>query len=169
MSSLSPRPAASRLKPNAANIFNLLLISGRSGALRHDIQGARRMMSIDRRAISCDSRVGGTEPAKYRVYSNYYSLTYNEHDVCFHLRGRQNGSVKTRYFNGPAVDRDVSQPEAFVFGHIKGRLTCPSFEEPNQPLQAIDAIFQSIEEAILERVSPEWMDRLEQCCVTVGC
>jgi hypothetical protein len=35
-------------------------------------------------------------------------------------------------------------------------------------LQAIDAIFQSIENATLERVFQEWMDRLAQCCVTIG-
>jgi hypothetical protein len=35
-------------------------------------------------------------------------------------------------------------------------------------LQATDAIFQSIEEAVLERVFQEWMDRLAQCCVAVG-
>jgi hypothetical protein len=43
-----------------------------------------------------------------------------------------------------------------------------SFEEPDQPLQAIDAIFQSLEDAPLERVFQGWMDRLEQCCVAVG-
>jgi hypothetical protein len=35
-------------------------------------------------------------------------------------------------------------------------------------LQAIDAIFQSIEKATLERVFQEWMDRLAKCCVAVG-
>jgi hypothetical protein len=35
-------------------------------------------------------------------------------------------------------------------------------------LQAIDAIFQSLEEATSERVVQEWMDRLTQCCVAVG-
>jgi hypothetical protein len=35
-------------------------------------------------------------------------------------------------------------------------------------LQAIDVIFQSIEEATLERVFKEWMDRLAQYCVAVG-
>jgi hypothetical protein len=32
----------------------------------------------------------------------------------------------------------------------------------------IDAIFQSIEKATLERVFQKWMDRLAQCCVAVG-
>jgi hypothetical protein len=35
-------------------------------------------------------------------------------------------------------------------------------------LQAIDPIFQSIEEATLESVFQESMDRLAQCCVAVG-
>jgi hypothetical protein len=43
-----------------------------------------------------------------------------------------------------------------------------SFEEPNQLLQAIDAIFQSIEKAASERRFQEWMDRLTHCCVSVG-
>jgi hypothetical protein len=34
-------------------------------------------------------------------------------------------------------------------------------------LQAIDAIFQSIEEVTLERVFREWLDRLAQWCVAV--
>jgi hypothetical protein len=54
------------------------------------------------------------------------------------------------------------------FGYIKGRLAGASFEELDQPLQAIDAIFQSIEKAVLERVCQEWMDRLTQCCVAVA-
>jgi hypothetical protein len=94
-------------------------------------------------------------------------LTHNEHDVCFHLPGRSNGCVKIRYFNGPIVDRDVSQPEGFEFGYIKGRLAGASFEDPDQPLQVIDAIFQSIENATLECVFQEWMGRLAQCCVAV--
>jgi hypothetical protein len=35
-------------------------------------------------------------------------------------------------------------------------------------LQAIDAIFQSIEKAILERLFQDWMDRLAQSCVVIG-
>jgi hypothetical protein len=37
--------------------------------------------------------------------------------------------------------------------------------EPDQLLQAIDAIFQSIEKATLECVFQEWLDRLAQYCV----
>jgi hypothetical protein len=55
-----------------------------------------------------------------------------------------------------------------LFGHIKGRLTDASFEEFDQLLQESHAIFQSIEEATLERMFQEWMDRLAQCCVAVG-
>jgi hypothetical protein len=106
-------------------------------------------------SIPGDFRVGGTEPTKYSVYSNYHSSTHNEHDVCFHLPGRQNGFVKIRYFKELAVDRDASQPEGLEFGYIKGRLADASFEEPNQPLYATDAIFQSIEKATLDRVFQE--------------
>jgi hypothetical protein len=35
-------------------------------------------------------------------------------------------------------------------------------------LQAIDAIFQSIEKNTLERLFQEWMDRLAQCCMAVS-
>jgi hypothetical protein len=35
-------------------------------------------------------------------------------------------------------------------------------------LQAIDAIFQSIEEATLERVFQKWINRLARRCVAVG-
>jgi hypothetical protein len=55
-----------------------------------------------------------------------------------------------------------------LFGYIKGRFAGASFEEPDQLLRAIDAIFQSIENATLEHVFQEWMDRLAQCCVAVG-
>jgi hypothetical protein len=68
----------------------------------------------------------------------------------------------------PAVDRDVSQREGLESGYIKGRLADASFEEPDQPLQVIDAIFPSIEETTLEDVFQEWMDRLAQYCVAVG-
>jgi hypothetical protein len=112
--------------------------------------------------------VGGTEPARYHVDSNYHSSTHNEHDVCFHLPGRYNGFVRICYFNGRAVDRNVSQPEGFEFGDIKDKLTDASFEEPDQPLRAIHAIFQFIEEAILERMFQEWMARLAQCSAAVG-
>jgi hypothetical protein len=116
-------------------------------------------------SIPCNSRVGGTKSPKY---SNYHSSTHNERDVCFHLPGRSNGSVKFRYFNRGAVDHDISQPEGLEFRYIKAKLAGASLDEPDQPLQAIDAIFQSIEGATLERVFQEWTDRLAQSCVSVG-
>jgi hypothetical protein len=67
-------------------------------------------------SVPCDSRAGGTGPANYPVYSNCHSSAHNEHDVCFHLPGRQNGSFKIRYFNGPTIDRDVSQHEGLKCG-----------------------------------------------------
>jgi hypothetical protein len=75
--------------------------------------------------------------------------------------------MKLLYFNGPTVDRGVFQPEGLEFRYIKARLACAPFEEPNEPLQAIDVISQSIEEATLEHVFQEWMDRLAQCYVAV--
>jgi hypothetical protein len=51
---------------------------------------------------------------------------------------------------------------------MNGRLADVSFEEPDQPLQAINVFFQSIKEATMDRVFQEWMDRLAQCCVAVG-
>jgi hypothetical protein len=119
-------------------------------------------------SIPCDCRVGGTEPAKYPVYFNCRSSRHSRHDVCFHFPGHQKGCAKIRYFNGPAVDRDVSQPEWLELGYVRGRLAGASFEESDQPWQAIGAIFQSIEQAILERAFQEWTDRLAQCCVAVN-
>jgi hypothetical protein len=76
--------------------------------------------------------------------------------------------VKILDVNGPAVDCDDFQPEELAFGYIKSRLAGGLFEEPDQPLQAIDAIFPSIEGATLERVFQKWMDRLAQYCVADG-
>jgi hypothetical protein len=42
--------------------------------------------------------------------------------------------------------------QLLLFGYIKGRLAGASFEDPDQLLQAIDAIFQSVEKATLERL-----------------
>jgi hypothetical protein len=119
-------------------------------------------------SIPYDSRVGGTEPAKYSVYFHCHSSTHSEHDVCFHFPGRQNRSAKIRYFNGPAVDRNVTRFEGLELEYIKGKLAAASLKKPGQPWQAIGAISRSIEEAILERVFQERMHRLAQCCVAIG-
>jgi hypothetical protein len=74
--------------------------------------------------------------------------------------------VEIRYSNGPAVDRDVPQPEGLEFYHVKGRLTGASSEDPGQLLQAIDAIFSPLK-VTLEHVFQEWMDRLAQYCVAI--
>jgi transposase len=63
---------------------------------------------------------------------------------------------------------DLALCDFCLFGYIKGRLAGASFQRPDQLLQAIDAIFQSIEKATLKRVFQEWMDRLAQCYVAVG-
>jgi hypothetical protein len=68
----------------------------------------------------------------------------------------------------PPHSRDLAPCDFEVFGYIKGRPTGASFEYPGQLLQAIDAVFQSIEKSTLERVFQEWMDRLVQWCVAVG-
>jgi hypothetical protein len=63
---------------------------------------------------------------------------------------------------------DLAPWDFYLFGYVKGRLACASFEEPDQLLQAIDAIFQCVERTTLEHVFQEWMDRLSQCCVAVS-
>jgi histone-lysine N-methyltransferase SETMAR len=68
----------------------------------------------------------------------------------------------------PPYSPDLAPCDFYRFGYIKGRLTGASPEEPDQLLQAIDAVLPSIENATLERVFQEWMDRLAQCCVAVG-
>jgi hypothetical protein len=68
----------------------------------------------------------------------------------------------------PPYPPDLARCDFCLFGDVKGKIAGASFEEPDQVLQAIDAIFQYIEKAPLERVFQEWMDRLAQCCVAVG-
>jgi transposase len=68
----------------------------------------------------------------------------------------------------PPDSPDLAPCDFYLFGYIKDRLADASFEELDQLLQAIDAIFQSIDKATLERVFQEWMYRLAQCCVAVG-
>jgi transposase len=68
----------------------------------------------------------------------------------------------------PPYSPDLAPRDFCLFGYIKGRLAGTSFEKADQLLHAIDAIFQSIEKATLERVFEKWMDRLVQCCAAVG-
>jgi histone-lysine N-methyltransferase SETMAR len=68
----------------------------------------------------------------------------------------------------PPYSPDLAPCDFYRCDHIKGRLAGASFEEPDHFLQEIDAIFQSIEKATLERVFQGWMDRLAQCCVVVS-
>jgi histone-lysine N-methyltransferase SETMAR len=75
-----------------------------------------------------------------------------------------NGMKRTPH---PPYSSDLTPCDFYLFGCIKGRLAGASFEEPDQLLQAIDAIFQSIEKATLERMFQERIDRLAQCCVAV--
>jgi transposase len=82
----------------------------------------------------------------------------------------------TEFLAGSGMKRAVRPPypphlapcNFYLFGYIKGRLAGASFEEPDRPLQVIDAISRFIEKATLERVFQEWMHRLAQCCVEVG-
>jgi hypothetical protein len=68
----------------------------------------------------------------------------------------------------PSYSPDLAPCDFHLFGYIKGSFVGASFEEPDQLLQAIAAIFHSIEKATLERVFQEWIDRLAQCCVAAG-
>jgi hypothetical protein len=77
------------------------------------------------------------------------------------------GTGMKRVSNQP-YSRGLTTCDFSLFRYIKGRLAGASFEEPDQPLQAIDAIFQSLEKAPLEYVFQEWIDRRAQCCVAVG-
>jgi transposase len=52
-----------------------------------------------------------------------------------------NGKKRTAH---PPYSPDLASCNFYLFGHIKGRLAGASFEEPDQLLQAIDAIFQSL-------------------------
>jgi transposase len=69
----------------------------------------------------------------------------------------------------PPYSPNLAPRHFYLFGYIKVRLAGTSFEEPDQLLQAIDAIVQSIEKATFGSVFQDWMDRLAQYSVTVGC
>jgi histone-lysine N-methyltransferase SETMAR len=60
----------------------------------------------------------------------------------------------------PLYSPDLAPCEFYLFRYIKSRLAGASFKDPDQLLQAIDVIFQSVEKATLERVFRERMDRL---------
>jgi hypothetical protein len=120
-------------------------------------------------SIPGDSRVGGAESAKYPAYSNYHSSTRNEHDVRFHLPGRQNGSIKILYFNGPAsivmylslkglnageIHYDLVATlngEAKSYSTVTYYLRKPSFSSPKtaRPSESPAPIFNESNEAIL--------------------
>jgi hypothetical protein len=68
----------------------------------------------------------------------------------------------------PPYSPELAPCNFYLFAYIKTRLAGILFEEPDQLLQAIDAIFQSIENATLKRAFQDWMDRLAQCCMVVG-
>jgi transposase len=68
----------------------------------------------------------------------------------------------------PPYSQDLAPCDFYLFGYIEGRLTGASFEDPDQLLQAIDAIIQSPEKTTMESVFQEWTGRLVQCCVPVG-
>jgi hypothetical protein len=60
------------------------------------------------------------------------------------------GMKRTPY---PRYSPDLAPCDFYLFGYIKGRLAGASFEDLAQLLQAIDAIFQSIEKHIGTRFS----------------
>jgi hypothetical protein len=55
----------------------------------------------------------------------------------------------------PPYSQNLAPGDLYLFGYIKGRLAGASFEQADQLLQAIDAIFQSMENATLEQVFQE--------------
>jgi hypothetical protein len=50
----------------------------------------------------------------------------------------------------PPYSPNLAPFNFYHFRYIKGRLSSASFEEPDQLLQAIDVIFQSIDKVVLE-------------------
>jgi hypothetical protein len=55
--------------------------------------------------------------------------------------------MKIRYFDGPAVGRGVSRPKGLEFRYIKGGLAGASFEESDQLLKVIEAIFSPLKKS----------------------
>jgi hypothetical protein len=52
----------------------------------------------------------------------------------------------------PLYSPNLAPCDFYLCGHIKSGLAGASFEEPDQPLHATDAIFHSSEKATLEHV-----------------
>jgi hypothetical protein len=52
----------------------------------------------------------------------------------------------------PPYSPDLAPCTFYLFGYIKGRVASASFEDPDQLLQAIGVIYQSIEKVTLELV-----------------
>jgi hypothetical protein len=55
----------------------------------------------------------------------------------------------------PPYSPDLAPCDFYLFGDIKGRLAGASFEDPDQLLQATDAIFSQLKTTTLERVFQE--------------
>jgi hypothetical protein len=53
----------------------------------------------------------------------------------------------------PPYSPDLALCDLYVFGYIKGRLASASFKEPDQPLQAVNAISSPFKSHIGTRVS----------------
>jgi hypothetical protein len=83
--------------------------------------GCRRMVSIDRCVCFAINpmRLSCRRNRTSKISCIFQLPFFNEHDVCCHLPGRQNGSVKMPYFNTRAVDYDISQFEGLEFGTSK--------------------------------------------------
>jgi histone-lysine N-methyltransferase SETMAR len=107
------------------------------------------------------SQVGGLN-RKLHVHADN-ARPYTAKNVTKFLAG--NGMKRTPHWR---YSPDLAPCDFYLFEYLKGRLADASFEEPDQLLQEIDAIFQSLEKATLERVFQEWMDRLAQCRVVLG-
>jgi hypothetical protein len=61
------------------------------------------------------------------------------------------GKNVTEFFAGNGMKRAPTGPGTchfYLLGCIKGRLACASFEEPDEPLQPIDAIFSPLQKPI---------------------
>jgi histone-lysine N-methyltransferase SETMAR len=107
------------------------------------------------------SQIGGSD-RRLHVYADN-ARPHTAKKVTEFLAG--NGMKRASH---PPYSLDLAPCDFYVFGYIKDRLAGASSEEPDQLLQAIDAIFQSIKKSTVECVSQKWMDRLAQCCMAVG-
>jgi hypothetical protein len=63
----------------------------------------------------------------------------------------------------PPYSPDLAPSDFHLFGYPKDRLQGQHFEDGDQLFDAIMALTRTIEKVALQRVFPEWMERLRRC------